>query len=158
MMRASVTFSTGSILFSRDILFSHDPLLQPNILISCAACIFAYPWSLHVICFLHSALAIQNLFKIFFNVYFWERERQSASRGGAEREGETVWSKLQALSCQHRAQHGAWTHKLWDHELSGSQEPNRLSHPGAPLTVQNLIQPPFPSLNPTTSVKPIWST
>ena len=43
------------------------------------------------------------------------------SAGGAEREGDTVSeSRLQTLSCQHRAQHGARTHKLWDHDLSQS--------------------------------------
>ena len=26
---------------------------------------------------------------MFFNVYFWDRERQSMNRGGAEREGDT---------------------------------------------------------------------
>ena len=28
-------------------------------------------------------------FFFFFNVYFWDRERQSMNRGGAEREGDT---------------------------------------------------------------------
>ena len=62
------------------------------------------------------------------------------SRGGAEREGERhrIQSRLQALSCQHRARCGARTHRLWDHDLSQSRTPNRLSHPGAPLHILNM--------------------
>ena len=45
-----------------------------------------------------------------------ERERQSMTGGGTEREGH-IESKagFQALSCQHRAQRGARTHELRDH-------------------------------------------
>ena len=68
-----------------------------------------------------------------------ERERERASahtqRRGREREGDRIWSRLQALSCQHRDRRGAQTHKLWDHDLSWSQTLNRLSHPGAPPLV-----------------------
>ena len=50
----------------------------------------------------------------------------------AERERETrIWSRLQALSCQHRAWHGAQTHGPRDHDLSRSRMLNQLSHPGA---------------------------
>ena len=60
--------------------------------------------------------------KKFFNVYFW-------GRGGEKRQGDTEsWSRLQDLSCQHRALRRAWTHKLRDHDLSRSQVFNRLSH------------------------------
>ena len=48
-----------------------------------------------------------------------------------QRERETQNLK-QALSCWHRAQRGACTHKLWDHDLSWSPSLNQLSHPGAP--------------------------
>ena len=41
-------------------------------------------------------------------------------------------SNLQALNRQHRAQSGAQTHKLRDHDLSQSQKLNRLSCPGTP--------------------------
>ena len=49
-----------------------------------------------------------------FNVYLFlqDRERQSVSRGGAEKGKHRIQSRLQALSCQHRAQHRAGTHKL----------------------------------------------
>ena len=59
-------------------------------------------------------------------IYFWDRERQSRNGGGSERGSHRIWNRLQALSCQHRAWRGAWTHKPWDHEF------NRLSHPGVP--------------------------
>ena len=39
----------------------------------------------------------------FFNVYLFLRERQSTSRGGAEREGDTeskAWSRLRAVSTE----------------------------------------------------------
>ena len=70
-------------------------------------------------------------------LYFWyrerERERESMSRGGAERGQHRIQSRLQALSCQHRAQRGAQTHKPWDHDLSQSLMLNQLSHPGTPI-------------------------
>ena len=51
---------------------------------------------------------------LFF--FFFIFERESMSRGGAERERERetdrIGSRLQALSGQHRALHGAQTHKL----------------------------------------------
>ena len=59
---------------------------------------------------------ILNFF--FFNVYFWDRERQSMNGGGSERGRHRIWNRLQALSCQHRAQRGARTHGSRDHDLS----------------------------------------
>ena len=69
-----------------------------------------------------------------FNLYLFlrERERQSSSRGGAEKEGDRIQSRLQAPSCQHRAWHGAWTRELQDHDLSWSRTLNPLNHPGTP--------------------------
>ena len=73
------------------------------------------------------------LFLFFLTfIYFWHRERQSMNGGGSERGRHRVWNRLQALSCQHRAQRGARTHRPWDHDLSRSRKPNQLSHPGAP--------------------------
>ena len=66
-------------------------------------------------------------------IYFWEIER--VSRGGAERGRHRIQSRLQGPSCQYRAWCGARTHRVWDHDLSQSQMPNQLSHPGAPSTV-----------------------
>ena len=67
-------------------------------------------------------------------IYFWEREREAVCEQGGSRERgrHRIWSRFQALSCQHRAWCGARTHKLWDHDLRQSQMLNRLSHPGAP--------------------------
>ena len=71
----------------------------------------------------------------FLNAYLFLRERQGASREGAERWRHRIWSRLQALSCQHRARHGARTRETWDHDLSQSWTLNRLSHPGAPAFI-----------------------
>ena len=70
--------------------------------------------------------------------YLFLRERDTECQPGRGRERERkrhgIWSRLQALSCQHRAQHGTWTHKLQDHDLSWSWMLNRLSHLGASAT------------------------
>ena len=67
--------------------------------------------------------------KLYVYIYFWER--QSMSGEGTEREGDRIWSRLQASSCQHRAQHRAWTHEPWHHNLSRSRTLNRPGHPSA---------------------------
>ena len=71
--------------------------------------------------------------KIFY-VYLFLKERKTQCEWGRgrEREGDTIQSRVQAPSCQHRAWLRARTHKPWDHDLSWGQMPNRLSHPGAP--------------------------
>ena len=75
-----------------------------------------------------------HLWNFFFLMFIFENERERdrvrMGRGWEDR----IRSRLQALSCQHRAWHGAWTHGLWDHDLSWSETLNRLSHPGAPGT------------------------
>ena len=63
-------------------------------------------------------------------IYFWHREHEQAR--GRERGRHRIRSRLQALSCQHRARHEAQTHELWDHDLSWSQALNQLSCPGTP--------------------------
>ena len=54
----------------------------------------------------------------FLTVYFWERERErereSLSRGRTERGRHRIQSKLQALTCRHRAWHGI---ELMSHEI-----------------------------------------
>ena len=59
-------------------------------------------------------------------------ERECARGGRAERGRHRIPSRLQALSCQHRARCRAQTHKPWDHDLSQSRLVNRMSHPGTP--------------------------
>ena len=66
----------------------------------------------------------------FFFVYLFLRECEQG--WGRERRRHRLPSRLQALSCQHRARQRAGTHRLPDHDLSGSQTLDRLSHPGAP--------------------------
>ena len=67
-------------------------------------------------CWLAQLAKCLTLFLSFFLVfiYFWERERKRAStrvgEGQRERGRHRIWSRLQALSCQHRARGGAWTH------------------------------------------------
>ena len=72
--------------------------------------------------------------KNFFNVYLFLRETETECKcvRGRERGRHRIQSRLQALSCQHRAQCRAWNHELWDHDLSWSQMFSGLSHPGAP--------------------------
>ena len=68
-------------------------------------------------------------------IYFWEsertrdrerereRERNRAWVREGKREGDRIWSRLQAPSCQHTAQDRAWTHELQDRDLSWNQVP-----------------------------------
>ena len=82
--------------------------------------------------------------KFYFNVYFWDREREKEreiiSEGKSEREGDRIWSRLQALSCQSSVLTAqSLTRGLnsrivrsWP-ELSWML--NQLSHPGAPKFV-----------------------
>ena len=78
----------------------------------------------------------------FFNVrLFFEREtecEQESRVWAAERKGDRIRkkqgdrSRLQALSCLHRAWCGARTHKVGDHDLSRSRTLSWLSHSGVP--------------------------
>ena len=72
--------------------------------------------------------------KKFFNVYLFLRQRETEHEWGKGRErgGHRIWSRLQALSRQHRARHGARTHRPRDRDLSRSWTLNGLSHPGTP--------------------------
>ena len=71
----------------------------------------------------HPCLILQmnSLKKLFFTfIYFWETETEHKWGRDRERMRHRIWTRFQALSCQHRAQHRAWTHKVWDHDLSWS--------------------------------------
>ena len=75
-----------------------------------------------------------------FNVYLFLRERQSTSRGSAERERERQTDRQNskhALSSELSAQSLTWssTHKLRDHDMSRSQTLNWLSHPCTPIYI-----------------------
>ena len=91
-------------------------------------------------------------------IYFWDRERKSMRGGGAEREGDRIPSRFQALSCQHTAQRGARTHELWDHDLSQSRTLNRLSHPGAPGYYYSYCYHPAPLVLPTKVLQKLMIT
>ena len=75
------------------------------------------------------------IFLFFLNVYLFLRQRETEGEWGRGRERgrHRIRSRLQALSCQHSARHGARTHRPRDQDLSQSRTLNRLSHPGAPL-------------------------
>ena len=62
-------------------------------------------------------------------ICFWERETEHEHEQGRGRERgrHRIWSRFQALSCQHRAWCRAQTHEPWDHDLSWSQTLNQLS-------------------------------
>ena len=86
-------------------------------------------------------IKMKNLKKIFFNAYWFLRERQSVSGQGAERGRHRIWSRLQALSYQHRARCGTQTHEPWVHYLSRNQRLNQLS-PQAPHQNEKLFKRP----------------
>ena len=49
------------------------------------------------------AVKLEFYLILFFNVYFWDRERQSMNGGGSEREGDTeseTGSRLRAVSTE----------------------------------------------------------
>ena len=71
----------------------------------------------------------------FLHLFIFDRQRETEHKWGRGRDRRRHWirSRLQALSCQHRAWHGQ-THKLWDRDLSQSQTLNRLSHPDIPMS------------------------
>ena len=76
-------------------------------------------------------------FLMFFNLSLRQTEHEQGR--GRERGRDRIWSRLQALSCQHRVWCGARTNRVWDHDLSWSRTINRLSHPGAPFISPFLI-------------------
>ena len=74
---------------------------------------------------------LKNFFQLFFfyTFYFWQTEHIWGK--GRMRTRPRIRSRLQALSCPHRAQWGIRIHKPWDNDLSLSQMPNQLSHAGS---------------------------
>ena len=120
-------------LYRKDIyLLSVTCIIFPTL--SCAR--WLYWWYL---------LPLHNFRYIFFNVYLFSRGRKAeCDRGwrvGEQRERDThrIQSRLQALSCQHRARCGAPTHGRQDHDLSQNWMPNRPSHPGAPHNLKYFV-------------------
>ena len=64
----------------------------------------------------------------FKHLFIFETEIEHEQGRGRERGRHRIRSRLQASSCQHRAQRRARTHKPQDHGLSRSQMLNWLSH------------------------------
>ena len=76
-----------------------------------------------------NSCAMSFVFFFFKFIYLFLRERQR----GRERESQAgstppVWSPMQGSNSR-----PSRVHELWDHDLSWSWMPNRLSHPGAPV-------------------------
>ena len=86
----------------------------------------------------YMAISICALKKIFLILtYFWERYRDSMSRGGAERQEDT--ESEAAPDSELSSQNPTWGSNSWTansqttrHDLSQSWMLNQLSHPGIP--------------------------
>ena len=89
--------------------------------------------SIRVISLIMSANLIYAYW-FFYCLVLRERERETEHEWGRGRERgrHRIWSRIQALSCQHRALCRAGTLEPLDHHLSQSPMPNWLSHSGAP--------------------------
>ena len=98
----------------------------------------SWGWTLNQLS--HPGTPIYNTILMFI-LFLRETETECKWVRGRERGRQRIGSRLQALSCQHRAWCGAQTHELWDHDLSCSRTLNRPSHPGA-LSVWLLILAP----------------
>ena len=86
-----------------------------------------------------------NFLKNSFWIYFWER----AQAGEEQKERGTEDLKHAPRCWQQWSQCGAWTHKLWDHDLSQSWTFNWLSHP---VPLFSNFYSPFTGF-PLTSIK-----
>ena len=104
--------------------------------------LFFHFWTVHIagrlmwiteqipfICTMGYILFLTLVSTSFFYCLFLREERAWAGERQRERGTEDL---RQAPPWQQRAWWGAWTHKLWHHDLSQSQVLNWLSHPGAP--------------------------
>ena len=96
---------------------------------------FAFAYLLSIF---YSSIFVKCLFFFFFER---ERETECEQGRGRERGRHRIQSRHQALSCQHRARCRAWTHEPGDHDLRWSWTVNRLSHPGAPIILEEMLRP-----------------
>ena len=111
---------------------TNDPHPQASVILWWQA-----PYRIRVLWKISELLKNEWIFKNLTFIFERERERKRPQMGVGQRERgiHRIWSRFQALSCQHRAQCRPWTPMLRDHDLSRSQMLNRLSHPGAPSPV-----------------------
>ena len=85
-----------------------------------------------------STIKIFILKNLMFYLFLRKRERERDSTSGEGQKGRhRIWSRVQALSCQHRARHGAQTHEPWDYDLSRNQTLNWTTQ--VPNNTNNLI-------------------
>ena len=88
------------------------------------------------------SILVEHVSLNFFSCLFiFERETECKRGKGRERGRHRIQSRLQAMSCQHRAQRGARTHRPRDRDLSRSRMLHRLSHPGVPNLATLKFQP-----------------
>ena len=94
--------------------------------------------------------ATQKPLSFLFSVYLFLRETETECEWvrGRERGRHRIQSRLQVLSCQHRAPCGARTREPQDHDLSRSWMLNRLSPPGCPCSRLFLNHANNSSFNP----------
>ena len=135
----SFNFDFAALSENRNVVFR---LSEMKTLISCTRRPLNLSW--------WTEIPSSHAFGGFFNVNLFfqrgrETETESMSGGGVERDTHRMWSRLQALSCQHRARHRARTRRLWDHDPSRSLTLNQLSHPGAPSHAFCESRTPAPS-------------
>ena len=84
--------------------------------------------------------------KFFIFYFFWERRRESASEGGAEREGDRGSEAGSVLTAESLTWGlNSWT-CLLDHDLSRSRILNWLHHPGAPLKLLKYSKSPVENI------------
>ena len=116
---------------------AHDKWEENKIWVSFRKKEKIFCWISNKVCYIRDLFMYSciYLFKKFLTfIYLWVRGRNRAWAGEGQKRGtHRIWSRLQTLSCQHRAQCRAQTHKLWDHVLNQSQMLNWMSHPGAPI-------------------------
>ena len=93
-------------------------------------------------------------------LFSFETEREIAWVGEGRRGRHRIWSRFQALSCRHRAQHGAQTHRLQDHDphvmrAHPSHMLKQLSNPGLLwLSTLEIISPLTESMQLTSKCFP----
>ena len=69
-----------------------------------------------------------------FYLFIFERERKKANRGGAEREGDRIPSRLHAVSTEPDAGLEFMNHEIMTWAKTKSRALNQLSHPGTSLS------------------------
>ena len=77
-------------------------------------------------------------FLMFFKHLFFLTETEHKQGRERQRGRHRIWRRLQALRCQHRAQHGARTHEPWEHDLRPKSDTQPTEPPRHPWFHLNL--------------------